>query len=189
MRSALLVLAADEPSKLPFYLVGGCLAAWAVVLAYIGLSRPGFPGSLGRARAVMAISFLLVAGTVGSAIATASKPSAERGEEKGSETPARGTAAPVGSTVKVASDPGGQLKYDTKSLQAKAGKVTIDFTNQAQVPHNVTIEGAGKKVGGTKTVTGSTATAKLDLKPGTYTFYCSVDAHRQAGMEGQLKVS
>ena len=48
---------------------------------------------------------------------------------------------------------------------------------------------AGKKLGGTKTVSGSTATAKLDLKPGTYTFYCSVDAHRQAGMQGQLKVS
>ena len=90
--------------------------------------------------------------------------------------------------MKLAADPGGQLKYDTKSLQAKAGQVTIDFTNQSPISHNVTVEGAGKKLGGTKTVSGSTATAKLDLKPGTYTFYCSVDGHRQAGMQGKLTV-
>ena len=189
MTAALLVLAASEPSKVPFYVVGACLALWAVVLSVIGLSRPGFPGSAGPQRAVMLVSALLVAGTVGAAIATASKPKAEPGAEKGSETPAKGTAAPVAGTVKVAADPSGALKYDTTALQAKAGKVTIDFDNSAPVPHNVTVEGAGKKIGGTKTLASGAATAKLDLKPGTYTFYCSVDAHRQGGMEGKLTVS
>jgi plastocyanin len=189
MTAALLVLAAGEPSKVPFYVVGGCLALWAVVLSVMGLSRPGFPASALPQRAVMLVSALLVAGTVSAAIATASKPKAEHGAEQGSETPAKGEAAPIGGSVKVAADPSGALKFDTKSLQAKAGKVTIQFNNQAPIPHNVTIEGAGKKIGGTSTISKSQATAKLDLKPGTYTFYCSVDAHRQAGMEGQLKVS
>ena len=38
-----LLLAASEPSKVPFYIAGGALAAWAVVLAAIGLDRPEFP--------------------------------------------------------------------------------------------------------------------------------------------------
>jgi plastocyanin len=176
MSAALLVLAT---SKLPFYLVGGTLAAWAVVLALAGLSRPSFPARTGPARAVMAVSALLVAGTVSAAIATASKPKKEGAAEK----PAAGGA------VKLAADPGGQLRYDTKTASAKAGKVTIDFTNQSPLQHNVTVEGGGKTLGATKTVSSGSSTVTLDLKPGTYTFYCSVDAHRQGGMEGKLTVS
>ena len=61
--TALLVLAAEEAesSKAAFYIGGGVLAAWAVVLSVIGLSRPGFPASNGATRGVYAISTLLVA--------------------------------------------------------------------------------------------------------------------------------
>ncbi len=55
-----LLLAASEPSKVPFYILGGVLVLWAVVLAGIGLNRPDFPGSLRGQRGVIAISFLLV---------------------------------------------------------------------------------------------------------------------------------
>jgi hypothetical protein len=64
-----LVLAAT--SKLPFYLVGGALAAWAVVLAVIGLRNPEFPNDTRGQRGVIAFTFLLVAATVATAIATA----------------------------------------------------------------------------------------------------------------------
>ena len=58
MVHALLVLAAEkaEPSKTGFYVCGGILAAWAVVLGFIGLRSPDFPGSERGARGVMAIS-------------------------------------------------------------------------------------------------------------------------------------
>jgi plastocyanin len=101
------------------------------------------------------------------------------------------TPAQTGATgaLKIAADPSGGLKFDVSSLTAKAGKVTIDFTNQAPVAHNVQIEGpGGKQLGGTSTITGSSTKATVDLKPGTYTFYCSVDGHRQAGMQGKLTV-
>jgi plastocyanin len=170
------VLAAGEPSKAPFYVMGAVLASWAVVLSAIGLSQADFPGTPGRARAVMAISAVLVLGTVTSAVATSSKPHEE----------AEGKA---GHALQVTSDPTGQLKFEQKSLKAKAGKVTIEFDNPAPVEHDVTITAGKGKLGGTKTVTNGKVSAVVDLKAGDYTFYCSVDAHRQAGMEGKLTVS
>lgn len=59
-----------EKSKVPFYIVGGGLAVWAVVLAAIGLSRPEFPGGTSGARGVMAFSALLVAAAMVVAVAT-----------------------------------------------------------------------------------------------------------------------
>ena len=35
---------------------------------------------------------------------------------------------------------------------------------------------------------GGTSTVSENLKPGTYTFYCSVDGHEAAGMKGTLTV-
>ncbi len=70
--TALLVLAAEEaePSKTAFYLGGGLLAVWAVVLSVIGLSRPSFPGSAGAARGVYGVSALLVVIAAATAIIT-----------------------------------------------------------------------------------------------------------------------
>jgi plastocyanin len=83
----------------------------------------------------------------------------------------------------------GQLAYNTKTLSANAGKVTIDFTNQAPLAHNVTIEAAGGKIlGATPTFQGGSKTLTLQLPAGTYKFFCSVPGHRQAGMEGTLTV-
>lgn len=69
---ALVVLAAEaaEPSKTPFYIVGGALALWAVVLAGAGLSRPEFPGSEAASRGVMAISTVLVIAAMAAAVFT-----------------------------------------------------------------------------------------------------------------------
>jgi hypothetical protein len=64
------LIAAAEPSKVPFYIGGGVFAAWAVVLAAIGLTRPSFPFSDGGARGVMVISLVLAAVAIGTAIGT-----------------------------------------------------------------------------------------------------------------------
>jgi plastocyanin len=94
-----------------------------------------------------------------------------------------------GGTVNVEADPNGQLAYTQTSLTAKAGSDTIDFNNPSSTPHNVTIQdSSGKSVGATDTITGTTTSTTVDLKPGTYKFFCSVDSHEQAGMEGTLTV-
>jgi plastocyanin len=94
-----------------------------------------------------------------------------------------------GSTVKFEADPGGELAYTTTSATAKAGKVTVDFNNPQALTHDVQIEDAqGKEVGGTELIASGEDSATVDLKPGTYTYFCSVPGHREAGMEGTLTV-
>ena len=90
-------------------------------------------------------------------------------------------------TLKLAADPGGALKFDKTALSAKPGKVTVVMDNESSVPHAVEVEGKGVEEE-TKTVTGGTADVTVDVKAGKYEFYCPVDGHRQAGMEGTLTV-
>jgi plastocyanin len=90
-------------------------------------------------------------------------------------------------TLSLQADPS-QLKFDKSALSAKPGKVTVVMKNPSMLPHDVAIEGNGVDVTGKTVTQGGTSTATATLKAGTYTFYCSVDNHRQAGMEGTLTV-
>ena len=91
--------------------------------------------------------------------------------------------------MSLAANSEGQLKFDKTSLTAKAGNVSIAFTNAASLAHNVTVASAsGSVLGATETFQGGSKTLSLTLKPGAYKFYCSVPGHRAAGMEGTLTV-
>lgn len=68
---AILAETTVEADKTAFYIVGGALAVWAVVLSAIGLTRPQFPGTAAVARGVMALSAVLVVGAMAAAVATA----------------------------------------------------------------------------------------------------------------------
>ena len=170
-----------EKSKVPFYIAGGALVAWALIVSLgLGLRRPDFPGNLAGQRMVMAISAVLVLAAASTAVITSG----------GSPKAEASSASSRSSTVlKLAANPGGLLSYDTKQLIAKTGKVTITMTNMAPLAHNVTITQGSAVLGATPTFQGGSRTLTLSLKPGTYTFYCSVPGHRQAGMEGTLTVS
>jgi hypothetical protein len=67
---SLLLAASDTASKVPFYICGGAVALWAVLLAGIGLSRPEFPGNRTGERGVIAITFVLIVLAIGAAILT-----------------------------------------------------------------------------------------------------------------------
>jgi plastocyanin len=109
------------------------------------------------------------------------------GEEGGAE--AKGGTAGSGAQIDFEANPEGQLAFEEKSATAKAGKDTIDFTNSSAVPHNVAIEDEnGKVIAETETLAEGSGSAVADLKPGTYTFFCSIPGHREAGMEGTLTV-
>jgi plastocyanin len=119
--------------------------------------------------------------------APASTPATTSSATSSTAAPATGTSG--GGTLALAANPEGNLKFDSSTLSAKAGKVTINFTNKASLEHNVTVASpSGSVLGATPTFAGGSKTLTVNLTPGTYTFYCSVPGHRQAGMEGKLVV-
>jgi hypothetical protein len=63
--------AKEEGSHTAFYIAGGCLAAWAVLVSFIGITRPAFPGNMGARNVVIAISAVLVLGATSTAVITA----------------------------------------------------------------------------------------------------------------------
>lgn len=144
-----------------------------------------------------ALSLVVLAGCGSSSSGTSS--SASTSSPAASTTastaaPAASTPAPAAAsgaqTLSLSSNSEGQLKYDTTSLTAKAGAVSINFTNMAPLSHNMTIESSSHAVlGATPTFQGGTKTLSLNLKAGVYKFYCSVPGHRMAGMEGTLTVN
>jgi plastocyanin len=104
-------------------------------------------------------------------------------------TTEQGAAGGGGNVIRISADPGGDLAFEQKSVDAEAGKNTIEFDNPASIPHDVKVEEDGNDVGGTDVVTDGKAEATVQLDAGqSYTFYCSVPGHRQAGMEGELNV-
>ena len=99
--------------------------------------------------------------------------------------PSGSAKANAQNVVDIPTDPTGQLAYKFKSASAKAGKVTVESKNAASVPHNIALKGgpSGPVVQG-----GGTSKITANLKPGSYTFYCAVPGHEQAGMKGTLTV-
>jgi plastocyanin len=107
----------------------------------------------------------------------------------GSPAPSSSLAAGPATSLKLAANPDGELDYNTKQLTAKAGRVTITMTNMSPLEHNVTVARGSTVLGATPTFQDGSKSLTLNLKPGKYTFYCSVPGHRVAGMEGTLTVT
>jgi uncharacterized cupredoxin-like copper-binding protein len=108
------------------------------------------------------------------------------GTPSGGASPA--SVAPPGRVLHVKADPGNRLKFNASALQASAGKVKLVMANPSQLSHSIAIEGNGVNVAGQVVGPAGTSTVSTDLKPGRYTFFCTVPGHRQAGMQGTLTV-
>jgi plastocyanin len=177
-----------------FHVVGAVLALWALIVTALGVTRPDFPGKGSGTKIVMGISALLVAGTIGTAIGTgknAPKAGAEAGKVNTTGGGAAPPAAPGGTvtTLVISADPTGQLRFDKSTLAAPGGNVRITMQNPSPVQHNVSLQGPGGLDKHGPTVSkGGASQVEAALKPGTYTYYCSVPGHRQAGMQGTLTV-
>jgi plastocyanin len=113
---------------------------------------------------------------------------ANAGQQPGGNAQPKPAGKPA-TKLAISADPSGQLRFDKTSLQASAGPVTITMNNPSPVPHDVALEGPGGVSQTGKIVPkGGASEVQATLKAGTYTYFCSVPGHRQAGMEGTLTV-
>jgi plastocyanin len=123
------------------------------------------------------------------------------GGDDGTTTPAQTTSTTTqaggggggggggGETISLSADPSGAFAYKQTSLTAQAGNDTIDFDNPAPIGHDVCVEdSSGTELGCSDVVSGGKAELTVNLEAGDYTYFCSVDGHRAAGMEGTLTV-
>jgi plastocyanin len=97
------VLAAEK-SKVPFYIAGGLLVAWALTVSLlIGMRRPDFPNSVGGQRAVVAITAVLVLGAVSTAVITSEPPTKTEPVSADANIPPTAPVPVVGAPVPAAS--------------------------------------------------------------------------------------
>ena len=147
---------------------------------------------LAVAFALVLASIALVAcgGSSDSSSSTSSETTAESGAAAGGEksSEAEGKSSGSAAALDIEAAPSG-LAYSSDTATAKAGKVTLDFTNPQPLTHDVAIEdSSGKTVGQTELIAEGSDSTVVNLKPGTYHYYCTVPGHREAGMEGTLTV-
>jgi plastocyanin len=100
----------------------------------------------------------------------------------------KAVAKAAGGKLAIPADPTGQLAYTVSSATAGPGPLTIDSLNKSATPHDISLTGPGVNKHGAIISGGKTSSITVDLKAGTYTFFCSVPGHRQAGMQGKLVV-
>lgn len=192
-----------------FYVLGIVLIVAALVVAGLGLRIKDFPSALAM-RGVTALFAALVIGTATFAVLYSRDEAEHRENEEASareeaageaagvaqvdepEGPAAAapppTASSKSSTLELTSPEDGSLSFDSKTLSAEAGELTIDYTNPSRVDHDVALERDGEVVGKSDLIAGGTTSLAALVEAGDYTYFCDVPGHREGGMEGTLTV-
>jgi plastocyanin len=131
---------------------------------------------------------LVACGSSSSGNSSTSETGSQSGAAESNGSSAEGKSAGSASTLAFET-PSSGLAFTSDTATAKAGKVTVDFKNAQPLTHDVAIEdSSGKTIGKTELIAEGSASTVVNLKAGTYHYYCTVPGHREAGMEGTLTV-
>ena len=177
----MLLAALSTGNKIGLAVVGGTFILFALGSSFIASRRrPDFPGRNGLSVFVIA-SFVLFAAMVTAVIVFGVE-----SEAKGAHEPA-GTAAPAAHAVAVSET---EFKIALPAGKLAPGKVTFDIRNTGKIQHDLVVSGPGVSNAAKTPLLNPGQGAKLTvtLAAGSYTLYCSVPGHREAGMSAKLTV-
>ena len=170
-------------NKIGLAVCGAIFIAFALTSSFvIPRRRPDYPGKNGMSVFII-VSVVLFAGMLTAVSVFDVEAEAKGGEKEGAPAAAGPpkTIAVTESEFKIA------LPAQSK---LQAGNYTFDVKNAGKIGHDLAITGAG--VSGTPKTplinAGGTSKLTVDLKPGTYTLYCTVPGHKAAGMVAKLTV-
>ena len=109
---------------------------------------------------------------------------AQAGQNKNANKVAKAS----GGKLSLDSDPTGALAFSAGKATAPSGALELIMKNLASIQHNIAVEGNGVTKKGPVVGKGATSDVKVTLKPGKYTFLCTVPGHAAGGMKGTLTV-
>jgi plastocyanin len=83
-----------------------------------------------------------------------------------------------------------EYSFTLSRTRVPAGKVILELVNHGQDEHNLNAElGEGPPVGSLPgTPAGAVKDQAVELRPGTYTLFCSLPEHAKKGMKATLVV-
>ena len=93
---------------------------------------------------------------------------------------------PVGDATRLTVTATDDFRFEPDPLEVAAGEVLIDFDNPSLAQHSFVIEGTDI---GVLAEPSADCAELVTLEAGTYTVFCDVVGHREAGMETTLTVS
>jgi uncharacterized cupredoxin-like copper-binding protein len=178
-----------------YFVLGSILVAWGLGLAIFGLLRSDFPPGGRAGRGLVAVTVVIVAGTLVALIATTEKEhpreeAAAKAAEQKAEAGKQGTPPPAGGPAKTVNVSEKEFSIALAGgNNLKTGRYKFAVDNTGKIQHDLAIEGNGIKETKTPLIAaGQSKSLEVDLKPGKYTFFCTVPGHEQAGMKLQVTV-
>ena len=182
-----------------YYVLAIVLVAGAIVLSFVGLTRPDFPRNVGIGRAIILISALVVAVTIVVLVTSTHKEHPR--EEAKAEANAEAAKEPAPAQQPGAAKPAGGKAAGPVKVQEKEysitlgggstlapGKLSFEVANVGKIQHDLAVAGSGKAAKTPLIDPGKTQLLKVDLTPGKYKLYCTVPGHEQLGMKTEVTV-
>jgi uncharacterized cupredoxin-like copper-binding protein len=189
-----------------YFVLGGALVAWALILTALGLRRDDFPPSRSAGRGLVALSAVLALSVlIALLVVTEKEHPREHAKAEAAERKAEagGSAEqPKGGEQSAGAKPSGQpaaggvvaVRESEYSIELPAGstlpsgRTRFEVTNAGKIEHDLAVQGPGVQKKTPLIAAGSKATLEVALKPGSYKLICTVPGHEQLGMKTQVTV-